>query len=258
MNLFLPCHYAAFQDPKPTLDDSLTRTERVQVRDALLELDEMLWPFIKASGWDLHRHRRSANYVSSHHFVYLPDGTPIVRQIGGMWLHYGKSPGQLDFFKRMGGSDYRNRDLEENYDAFYHHTRIQFFLGASVFRCWLLLATDKSAYDREEFLDRRLKDQAGKAAFYNLVHPLVGKGFFYELIDVSGERTTLQLDSELTQEDLISFVKRGRQGFYSGIVKEYQPDDPALDRGRIREEMVRNLEWLYPVYEFMAWRSLSR
>jgi hypothetical protein len=41
---------------------------------------------------------------------------------------------------------------------------------------------------------------------------------------------------------------------YSGIVKEYQPDDPALDENRIADEMIENLKLLYPVYDFMAYR----
>src|SRR6185295_8302474 len=146
MQLFLPHHYAAFDDPKPRLDDPLTVAEREKVREALLELDDMLWPFIESTAWDLHRHRHKLHYVSSHRFVYL-DGRPIVEDIGSMWLHYGKSPEQLDFLKLIGGYDWKKRDDDDYYNAFYLHTRIQFYLSSDCFRCWLLLATDKNYYD---------------------------------------------------------------------------------------------------------------
>jgi hypothetical protein len=41
MQFFSPHHYAAFIQPKPNLSDPSTVAERVQVRDALLQLDQM-------------------------------------------------------------------------------------------------------------------------------------------------------------------------------------------------------------------------
>src|SRR2546423_904755 len=67
MQLFQPYHYSAFQPPKPTQDDPATVSERLLVRDALLRLDEMLWPTISRSGCDLHHHRQKSHYVSSDH-----------------------------------------------------------------------------------------------------------------------------------------------------------------------------------------------
>ena len=146
--------------------------EREKVRDVFLDLDKMLWPTIRASGWDLHRHRQKIYYVSSHYFVYIK-GRPIVEFIDGMWLHYGKSAEQLNFLKTMGGYDYKNRDDDDSYNAFYLHTRIQFYVNASIFRCWLLLATDKNYYDRSEFLRRLQKNQAERDELYSLVLPFV-------------------------------------------------------------------------------------
>jgi len=249
MQLFLPHHYAAFDQPKPTLDDPATVAERVQVRHALWQLHDLLWPFIAQSEWDLHRHRQAAHYVSSDHFVFLDDGTPIVKYIDGMWLHYGKSPEQLDFLKTIGGFDYSKLDTEDYYNAFYLHTRIQFYLNASVFRAWLLFATDKNYYDRSEFLRKIHRDPAYRSTFYNLVVPLFDKGFFYEI-----HTDKLPLVSGLTEQQLISFVKKDRGGLYSGIVKEYEPDNPLLDTATIQTEMIENLKLLYPIYDFVAWR----
>ena len=43
MQQFLPHHYAAFDEPKPTMDDRATIAERALVRDTFLELDEDSW-----------------------------------------------------------------------------------------------------------------------------------------------------------------------------------------------------------------------
>ncbi len=250
MKLFQPHHYAAFDDPKPTLDDPAIVSERILVRDALLTLDDMLWPFINKSGWDLHRHRQRTHYVSSDHFVTLEDGTQVVNYIDGMWLHYGKSAEQLDFIKlQVGGYDYKRRYDEEYYNAFYLHTRIQFYLNNHAFRAWLLLATDKNYYDRSEFLKRIERNSDDRDRLFQLVRPLLGLGFVYE---INGE--VLELKPRLPQERLIRFVRRDRPGFYSGIYKEYDPDNSALDDSLIRDEMVRNLQLLYPLYDFMAYR----
>jgi hypothetical protein len=250
MQLLKPQHYAAFEDPKPNLDDPPTVRERIAVREALLQLDDALWPFISRSGWDLHRHRHKTHYVSSDHFITLEDGTQVVNYIDGMWLHYRKSPEQLDSIKlAVGGFDYKRRDDDPYYNAFYLHTRIQFYLNSKVFRAWLLLATDKNYYDRSEFLKRLQKNAADKDRLFQLVSPLLGLGFVYEIGDEQ-----LPLARTLTQDKLVRFVRKDRAGSYSGIFKEYQPDDSALDEDQIGDVMIENLKLLYPLYDFMAYR----
>ncbi len=250
MQFFQSIHYKAFEDPKPRLDDVPTRREREEVKEKLLELDERLWPFIQNKNWDLHRHRQVEHYVSSTHFVFLPDGRPIVNFIDGLWLHYGKSPEQLDFVKLIGGGyDYKGYDDDEYYNAFYLHTRIQFYINAKVFRCWLLLATDKNYYDRSEFLKKIREKEKERDKFYLLIKSLFDKKYFYE---INGER--LDLKSSLLKENLMKFIKKDKHGYYSGIVKEYTPDDMAISESNIIAEMKTNLELLYLLYDFMAWR----
>jgi hypothetical protein len=66
-------------------------------------------------------------------------------------------------------------------------------------------------------------------------------------VTVEPENTPqILLDSRLSKSDLTKFVKQGRDGFYSGIVKEYGPDDPALDASRIRDVMIANVKLFTP------------
>jgi hypothetical protein len=249
MQFFQPEHYAAFDPPKPSLNDEFTIAERIQVKEILMKLDSMLWPYIESSGWDLHHHRHINHFVSSERFIYLEDGTPIVNKITAMWLHYGKSQEQLDFLKTLGDFDYRKKDVEDYFNAFYLHTRIQFYIDSEVFRCWLLLATDKSYYDRSEFLRRIAKISTDRNKFYQLVVPLWDKGFYYEIEDKK-----LPLVKGLTQDELIKFVNKDKGGYYSGIFKEYLHGDIKIESSNIANEMITNLKLLYPIYDFMAWR----
>lgn len=164
-----------------------------------------------------------------------------------MWLHYGKSAEQLDALRTLGGYDYHQIDYDDFYNAFYLHTRIQIFINQSVVRFWLLF-TDKNYYDRSEFLKkiRRNPDQAEK--FWQLTLNIKNKGYFYE---INGNR--FELDN-CDKNSLIKFVKTDRSGYYSGFVKEYQPDDPRIAKKSIVSEMKQNFINLYPLYDFMAYR----
>lgn len=253
MQFFRPEHYAAFIPPKPDLDDEQTQAERLHVRGALLSLGDQLWPHIEQKGWDLHRHRQKDHYTSSFHFVPADDGGWIVDHIGSMWLHYGKSPDQLDRWKTLGvydSADRRSRD--DFFNAFYLHTRIQVYINAHCVRAWLLF-TDKNYYDRAEFLKRIRKDPTFRSQLEAAIETLMGKDFFYEI-----DNSMYMLDPQIrgvTIADVIDFIKQDRGGVYSGFVKEYQPEDPRISQDNIVGEMQRNLDLLYPLYELMAWRG---
>ena len=49
-------------------------------------------------------------------------------------------------------------------------------------------------------------------------------------------------------------MKKDKAGYYSGIVKEYLPDNESLREDRIVIEMIENLKLLYPLYDFMAYK----
>lgn len=250
---FKQYHYDTFTPPKPELDDDNVRRERMEVARALLDIGDALWPFIQVKGWDLHRHRQKQHYTSSDHFIFAPDGQPIVKHIGSMWLHYGKSPKQLDSLRALGGYDYRDKDVEEYYNAFYLHTRIQVYISRHVVRCWLLLATDKNYYDRSEFKKRLARDPGFKDRFWNEIGNICDQGFFYEIDD-----DRMDLVSGMDRDEFFRFVFRDKGGVYSGIAREYLPEDPRIDGfTNIVEEMKEGFEKLYPLYDMMAYRMIA-
>jgi hypothetical protein len=242
---FQPYHYAAFDEPKPDLDgdNEPARMERLRVKEALMNLGDMLWPQIAriVPKWDLHCHRSREHYASSFHFV-----PGYVSRIQSMWLHYGKSADQLDCFRTPG--TFRRTDPHDDYNAFYKHTRIQVYINDSCVRCWLLLATDKAGYDRPVYR-RKLIDPGYYNRLWALIFPLLNKEFFYEI----GE-DRYELDSTADPITLREFLKKDREGFYTGIVKEYRPEDPRISTASIVSELVSDFELLYPIYDHMAYR----
>lgn len=144
----------------------------------------MLWPSIRRERLDLHPHWKPENIVSMTHFV-----PHVVEHIEAMWLSYGKSREQIEFLKKnLGGPHFHGHDETENFDASYLHIRIQLFVNATVFRCWL--AIHKKCIDRSHFIDRKLNDQSRRTRFWELVRPL----FEAPGSDLSLSRSILTLD----------------------------------------------------------------
>ena len=194
--LFNAQHYAAFDPPKPFEDDPQVRQERVRVREQFLWLDQSLAPFIESHGWNLHRHHQKQHYTSSTHFIWINEfgevsdtegatgrWQPIVKEIGWLWLHYGKSKDQLKLYKNlMGVYQYNRRDDENYHNAFYCHTRIQLYISNSYYGVWLLY-TDKDRYDKSNFLKELRKSPVFKKEFWNRLQPAMDNGFCYVVGD---------------------------------------------------------------------------
>ena len=66
-------------------------------------------------------------------FLRPDQGQVILKRCGEENNLLGKSPEQLDFLKTLGDFDHRKVDVTDYYNAFYLHTRIQFYLNARIF-----------------------------------------------------------------------------------------------------------------------------
>jgi hypothetical protein len=262
--LFTQQHYDTFMPPKPFEDDAYVRLEREHVKDQFLWLDESLAPFIEDRGWDLHRHHQPQHYTSSTHFIWRNVDTgevddrenpigrwqPIVKEIGWLWLHYGKSWDQLNFYKDLPGVyQYSQREDKDYSNAFYVHTRIQFYLSFTYFGVWLVY-TDKNRYDKSEFLKNLRTVPIFEATYWNRLQPLLNQGFCYVVDDEE-----LPLNSNLDRERLFKFIRSSYGEGYSGIRKKYEPDAFQIGVENIIKEMQMNLILLYPLYELMAHRQ---
>jgi len=250
--LFIPQHYAAFDDPKPDLDDPQTRREREHVQNQFLWLHDQLIPYIKEQKWDIHPHYQKNHLTSSTHFIWIDTDTgqqPIVDKIEWLWLHYGKSQEQLNFYKNLPGSyQFTRRDDSDYSNAFYVHARIQFYLTNEYFGVWLLY-TDKDRYDKSEFL-KKLTKKPFQDTYYGSLKPLYDHGYNYVVND-----EYLPLISGLDPTELLRFIRKSHAPGYSGIQKKYTHDDPKISTENIVKTMKENLDLLYPLYDLMAFRQ---
>ncbi len=262
--LFTKKHYDAFTPPKDENDTPQIRLERERVRDEFLWLDAPLFKFIESQGWDLHRHHQKQHYTSSTHFIWIRVDTgetddkegpvgrwqPIVKQIGWLWLHYGKSKEQLNFYRDLPGVyQFSQRDDADYYNAFYVHTRIQFYISNADFGAYLIF-TDKNRYDKSEFLKNLRKNPNFGDSYWTRLQPLLGQGFNYVVNDEN-----FPLDTGIDKKDLFQFIKKSHTEGYSGIRKLYEQDDPRISVENIVEEMKQNLVYLFPLYDMMATRQ---
>jgi len=263
-HVFQQHHYDSFIPPKPEDDSDPVRTERFEVRKEFLWLDERLWPLIK--DLNIHRHRQKQHYVSSYHHIWKSDSgstsdrpdtvgrwQPIVNNIRSMWLHYGKSQGQLDSFQNQMATKTHSAhglDALDYYNAFYAHTRIQFYINTVEFRAWLIM-TDKTLIDKGILLSN-MKNRDFTDKLWDLIQPLIGKGFIY-----AKEESEIALLSTLQKDHLMKFIRTDRAGVYSGIFKRYSPDSPLLQRNTIVSEMAENVKLLYPLYDLMAYKGYN-
>lgn len=263
--LFSKYHYDALAPNKAIIDTVSVRREREQVRDQFLWLDSHLAPYIESQDWDLHRHHQKQHYTSSTHFIWINKSTgevrdeegieegywhPVVTEIGWLWLHYGKSLDQRNYYKNLPGVfQYSKYDDSDYINAFYAHMRIQFYLSCDNFGVWLI-STDKDRYDRSEFL-KALQSKKFQDEYWELLKPLFNKGFVYRI-----EEEEFPINGK-DKEDLFKFIRTGRARCYSGIRKLYDPEDSALEIENIVEEMKENLRLLYPLYLKMTHRPVT-
>lgn len=239
--------YAAFDAPKPDNDGPQERKERLAVSDKLRWLHDQLWSFIHKDHihWDLHKHHQELHHVSSFQFSYI-------KSIPSMWTHFGKSHPQLQAYRNLIPD---RKDKETNFfDAFYVHTRIQFYINDSKFRSWLIL-TDKDSYDRRIFKEKVISenDKSWCQMYWLRLSDIFDNGYFYE---IDGER--LPLTTSLTWDQFKDFIRKERKDVYSGIVKEYDPNDKSISHINIIKELQQTLLDLYPLYNLTATRLSSR
>lgn len=260
--LFQPGHYETFSGDKPWRDDVPVRQERLKVIAEMQWLHKQLYPKIRAQKWDLHPHHQKQHLTSSFHHVWIELQThnisdhedkvgrwkPIIKEISSIWLHYGKSKDQLTAYTRLSELGFGNPDELAYFNAFYVHTRIQVYITEHALRLWLLF-TDRNLYDKRMFR-RRCAQESFRTLVWERMKGLLGKDFFYE---IDGNR--LPLDADCSASRFFDFLRTDRDGVYSGIAREYDPQDPRISYLNIVKEMFDGMCLLYPMYDLMAYRQ---
>jgi HKD family nuclease len=227
-------HFAAFEDKKPYSSDESVNKERYEVKKRLMKLHDLLYPHIESRKWDLHPHHKSDNIVSSHaHSLWTGE------EIGGLWLHYGRSEQELKRYEKGFGKNQSSK----------YHMRLQVFIrDLSIDIQCRVGIKDGSVLDREHFKRQMQNDEKYRAIFFQLCQSLDDQ---YE-IRINDTARKIKIFS--SPDDLFEFTKNDKSKFYFIIGKSLKPNDKAISKSNIVKTIMEEFEKLEPIYEHIRHR----
>ncbi|AEE50141.1 phospholipase D family protein [Haliscomenobacter hydrossis] len=227
-------HFAAFEGTKPYSHAENVNNERYLVKMRLLDLHDLIYPHIEKRKWDLHPHHKLDNIVSSHaHSSWTGE------EIGSLWLHYGRSPKELEKYEKEYG---------ENQSSMYH-MRLQVLIRNNSIDIWCRVGKNNgSILDREYFKTKMQTDSRFRTKFFQLCQILDDQ---YE---IHINNVVKKVKSFTTPEELFEFTKSDKQKHYFIIGKSFKPDDRAFSTSNIVNTIMGEFEKLEPIYQHIRHR----
>ena len=219
--------------PKYHLDSSSNAVGlRRNVRERLLELDEMIFPKFGDFGInDLHQPDNRKNYTS---YYWHTRGYNHIPQ-DAIWLNYGKSVNEL--------SKYGNA-------RFTNHIRIQIILRNTLAEAyvgiWLFLGKPNASYEDRMSLKNKLNDPMFIDVLYEYLLEL-GGAYWISL----GNWDDLYLPDLTNKEELRDFLLNDDYSDYFIIGRNYQPDDSDLSEENFPEVALTEFSKLYKIYDLI-------
>lgn len=229
-------HHEIFNSRFHYINSQDVKNIRNEVRLRFLKLHQIIYPQFSAYGLnDLHSQHNKREIVSRHFFNRYSGN-----YINAMWLHYGKSPLQLETYKSSDRSTNRPH-------SFINNVRIQVIIRERSIGIWLVLGRSKgSKKDREHF---RLQMQ----------EPQIQKNFF-KAFKKLGNEYWINIDREIlnadinTKEDLLDEIRRERLDEYFIIGTNIDWLDNRLSSDNLPTTVLEEFRKLYPLYEIMRHR----
>jgi hypothetical protein len=222
-------HYLAFEGDKPSLNTPTAIKERIEVRDRLLDLHDILNPMIISKRWDIHPHAMEGHITSSYQH-----GEYTAERLTAMWLHYGRSQPELDKFRQIYGDK----------QSSLYHMRLQVLVHHDDISVWLRVGKNNgSIVDREAF-KRRMLETTYRTKFFSLLTSLPDS--FY--IAINGEYKGVKLFK--TPDELYEFVRHddiNRHYFIIGT--DYSPDAVEISSSNIANTVINDFGLMLPLYE---------
>jgi len=219
-------HFGAFEGKKPWDHSLAVNTEREKVQAKLFLLDDKITPILKSKGWDIHRHYSYTDIVSS-----AIHGTRTSNELGGMWLHYGRTKEEIKNY----GEDETPLD----------YMRMQIIIHKDSIGIWNRVGKNSGSRIDRENLKKNLKDQSYRTNLYNAIMNLTEDYYIslgYETIYVSNIKDEKQLTEFL--------LKDNYKGFFT-IGIDLMPDDERLSENNIVDTIIENFGILLPTYELI-------
>ncbi|RZJ76277.1 MAG: hypothetical protein EOO45_02810 [Flavobacterium sp.] len=157
---FTQNEHQIFEEKYHKMQSADLRRIRENVSEKFKLLHEWIYPLFKSSGLvDLHAHHHGPSIVSRHYF-----NTFSGNYVNAIWLHYGKSLGQLQQYKSK-------HEL-----AFINNIRLQVILRENFVGFWLMLGRpNASIKDREKFRSNLSSPEVMQEIFQAIKN--LGKGY---------------------------------------------------------------------------------
>ncbi|RXG17979.1 phospholipase D family protein [Leeuwenhoekiella aestuarii] len=223
-------HYDAFTPPKPIEDKPGPIGERLEVRNKLEELHDLVYPLILKKGWDVYPHHQSQHLTSS-----FRHGERASNNLGAIWLHYGRSEEELEDYKNAYG---------ENMTSLYH-MRLEVLILKDHLWVELRVGKNDGSYpDRQYIREQLRKNPEFNEKYYDLIKKLDAP---FTITIADEERSVYDFKDlgDLKEFSLLDNPKF----YYFRIGRLYKPDDKAISDENIATTILNDFEKLYPLYQ---------
>lgn len=220
---FTQNEHQIFEEKYHKMQSADLRRIRENVSEKFKLLHEWIYPLFKSSGLvDLHAHHHGPSIVSRHYF-----NTFSGNYVNAIWLHYGKSLGQLQQYKSK-------HEL-----AFINNIRLQVILRENFVGFWLMLGRpNASIKDREKFRSNLSSPEVMQEIFQAIKN--LGKGYW---MSGTGDLSKIENLAQLAR----TFEKE-RSDDYFIIGKDVPMQDPRLSASEIAQTTIAAFQKLYPLY----------
>lgn len=219
--------------------------DRQQIRDKFLALHDVLYPEIKRRGWDLHPHWHSPNIVSSWYIGRT-------QRIQFMKLRYLRSKDQVRKVEQMMGIP---RPLDRSETQYTKHPMLDIHLSSRYLAIELLL-THQGWWDAQNFKRKVEQHEQERRTFVELMEGL-GHDYILGGWPDTNEPQLIRTTKAQTEDALLEWLSKfepGHNWLRLGVWYD-DPEDLRLTRERIADEIITRFAQLYPIYEFILWRS---
>lgn len=222
-------HFAAFEGSKPLNTSDAVNQERINVRNRLFRLHDLLYPEIRKQHWDLHEHYVYDDTVSS-----AIHGQYTSSELGGIWLHYGRDKRSIKAFR----SDETPLDF----------MRLEVIVHKDSIGIWNRVGKDGgSRIDRSYFKEKMTNDPIYRRQFYSIISRLPDDYF----ITVNEEKKYVR-EFE-TENQLSQYVLSDEIQYYFIIGIEIPAGDPRISENNIIRTVIEHFGYLYPTYEIIKY-----
>lgn len=236
-HLFLYEDYELFFPRLATTQNDDVINKRKIVQNKLLDILPAIEKHIKERGYDLHKHWDERHITSSIRPIKYNN-----HYVGWLGVRFGKEKKEIDKV-----NEGRNRE-EDNLYGFQKHSCIQYSIFNDGFWVGIFHSVRNDAIDRE-YLKDMIKDVSFQGKLIEEIKRLKGKGYYWWIGDES-----FDIDKEAPSSFIKFYNTNDREGVECMLGREYNCDDPNINRTNIVSTINNAIDCLYGMYTLITKR----